>query len=337
MIRFPSFLGGGRRWRSRVWFGSTGLVLATGASLGWIGSEQLLKPTRRPLEPRHEAVLENPAEFGLRLGESYVVTTGDGIGLHCFLISPAESPGAAVKTRRMRERLGVAPRISATVVMLHGRSGIREDAFPVAERFVAAGFQCLVYDARAHGVSGGEFSTYGAREVDDLRVVLDDAETRFGRERLGPMVGFGISLGAAVLLQTLPEEPRLESAVVVAPFADLPSVLHRAVGNVVDPRMPTVLTRMVTTLGGWRGGFSPTAIRPAESARGIGVPVLVVHGELDRVIAPEDGRRVFAGLSSPASRFRLVKGGRHHDVLAVGGDDLYEEMIEFWLATLPGS
>ncbi|MCB1229547.1 MAG: alpha/beta fold hydrolase [Verrucomicrobiae bacterium] len=319
----------------RFFFGSFGAGIIACSGFGWIGSEKFVVPNRRALEPRHEAALKAPEEFGFELSEAYSVTAGDGIALSCRLISPAKHPGAAVKTRRMRQRLGAGTSVRSTVVMLHGRGGIKEDAFPVAERFVAAGFRCLIFDARAHGVSGGDFTTYGAKEVGDLRAVLDDAETRFGHETLGPFVGFGISLGAAVLLQALPEEPRLRSAVVVAPFADLPTVAQRSVANVIHPAMPRFLTGMVTTVGGIRAGFSPELISPVESAARIRVPVMVAHGDRDRVIPMAEGRRVFEALpENGINRWRPVPGGRHGDVLAVGNDDLYQEMIEFWIANL---
>lgn len=238
----------------------------------------------------------------------------------------------------MIARMGSGDVQPGTVVMHHGRGGIKEDAFPVAERFVAAGFRCLIFDARAHGTSGGEFTTFGAREVDDLRAVIDAAEERFGKETLGPLVGFGISLGAAVMVQALPEEPRLQAAVVVCPFAELSEAIHRAVGNIIDPRMPPFLTRLVMQTGGLRGGFSPSSIRPVRNAEDVSVPVMVVHAEDDRVIPLESGRRVFEALpkSPDQHQWRLVPDAGHGNVLAVGGDDLYQEMIEFWLGALDG-
>ena len=322
--------------RFPFWIGSLGVGLAIFCSIGWIGSEKFLVPPRRALEPRHQSVLENPAAFGLELGETFSVTAPDGVELKARLISPAANPGEAVKTRRMRERLNVPHDVSATVVMLHGRGGIKEDAFPVAERFVAAGFACLVFDARAHGVSGGEFTTYGAREVEDLRAVINAAEDHYGKETLGSLVGFGISLGAAVLLQALPEESRLEAAVLVSPFAELETVIHRAVENVVDSRMPALLPGLVMKFGGLRGGFAPSKIRPVDQAKTIGVPIMIVHAEDDRVIPPLQSRRVLDALPAreQAHRWRSVEDANHGNVLARGGDDLYQEMIEFWLKSV---
>lgn len=331
MIRWP--------FRRRFWFSSVGVGLAVCGTLGWIGSETFLVPRRRALEPRHLEALRTPAEFGLKLEGAFTALGADGTELDCLLISPADGLGKAEKTRRMIARLGGPSDGSpGTVVMHHGRGGIKEDAFPVAERFVAAGFRCLIFDARAHGTSGGEFTTFGAKEVGDLRAVIEAAEERFGEETLGPLVGFGISLGAAVMVQALPEEPRLQAAVVVCPFAELSEVIHRAVGNVIDPRIPPILTGLVMETGGLRGGFSPGSIRPVRNAEEASVPVMVVHAENDRVIPLESGRKVFEALpkSTGPHQWCLVEDAGHGNVLAVGGDDLYQEMIEFWLGALNG-
>ena len=337
IIGFPRFL----LKRRRLWLAISGCGASVCLVIGWIGSEFFLTPKRRPLEPRHQAVIASPDDFGLSLSEDFSVTGSDGVSLRWQLISPSGIPGEAVKTRRMRQKLSSLGRrlpnwgeIRGTVVMLHGRGGIKEDAFPVAERIVAAGFHCLIYDARAHGESGGRFSTYGSREIADLKAVIDAAEAQYGREVLGPLVGFGISLGAAVTLQALPDEPRLIAAVVVAPFSELPAVMDQAVGNVISPRMPTILTRAVMLLGGARGEFSPGKIRPVESARRIAVPVMVVHGEKDGVIPIAQGKAVYAAITHPDKRWRPVPEGGHGNVLAVGGDDLYAEMILFWLDCL---
>lgn len=92
-----------------------------------------------------------------------------------------------------------ASQIQGAVMLLLGRGGIKEDLPAVCERWVAANFRCVVYDARAHGQSGGESRTFGAREAGDLRQVIDAtaARTESSNETVGPLVVWGLSLGAA--------------------------------------------------------------------------------------------------------------------------------------------
>lgn len=267
----------------------------------------------------------------------------DRAELKAYLIKPASSPGEAVKARRMRERLRESGIVSllpwgktrGTVVMLHGRGGRKEDAFPVAERFVAAGFRCLCYDARAHGQSGGVYTTYGALETADLSAVIDAAEIRFGTQ-LFPYAVFGISQGAAVSLQALPVESRIRSAVVVSPFAELDRMVSFSAHKFGGQWVPNALPWAVLKAGGLWAGFDPFEISPLQSAARVTVPVMVVHGGKDKVIPIEQGRRIYQSLKQASSerRWREVPDGYHFNVLAVGGDDLYQEMIEFWYRSI---
>lgn len=331
--------------RYRRFFAGVSFFSLAGGVAAWMGSESFIAPPRRALEQRHVETLEHPVDFGFEIDSFTVKRPAESgqppLDLKAALLTPTAHPGRAEKTRRMRQRLEQSEialpawgGCRGTVVMLHGRGGIKEDAFPVAERFVAAGFRCLIYDARAHGQSRGRYSTYGARETGDLSAVIDAAEARFGRGALGPLVAFGISQGAAVTLQALPGEPRIRAAVVVAPFAELPAVAHRAAGNLLGIGMPGFFTDSVTALGGWRAGFLPATIRPADAAARIAVPVMVAHGGQDGVIPDTDGRRVYEALPCPHKRWRPVPDGTHGNVLAVGGDDLYQEMIAFFVEAL---
>lgn len=124
---------------------------------------ELLVPNRRALQDYHREILAESAEYGLQI-EPREFRTADGLRLNALLVSPSDRPGKALKTRRMRNRLQasglniIQPNVPGTIIMLHGRGGRKEDSLPIAERFVAAGFQCLCLDLRAMGESEGSFT-----------------------------------------------------------------------------------------------------------------------------------------------------------------------------------
>lgn len=317
-------------------------VLAIVGLLGflWISSSFLLTPNRHELEPRHLAMLAQPAEYGLDL-EPFRVETTDGTGLAAVLVTRADHPGKAEKSRRMAALLGVpfsgpAPTPRGTVFLLHGRSGKKEDMLAVAERFVAADYRCLVYDARCHGESDGENCTFGYAERGDFQAVLDQTLALLASrgEPPGQLCAVGISLGASVLLQSLPDEPRLSSVVAVAPFATLPDVINHSARRNIYRHIPLWLIAGTMRTGGLRAGFDPFQVSPLHGVERSTRPIFFVHGELDEVIPVEHTRRLHAAAAGP-KKLRLIPDGNHGNVLAKGGDDLYHEMIEFCLAA-PG-
>src|SRR3712207_8592 len=55
-----------------------------------------------------------------------------------------------------------------SLVLSHGIWTGRRECLPLALRFSAAGYNVLCFDFRAHGLSGGEFTSVGFRETDDV-------------------------------------------------------------------------------------------------------------------------------------------------------------------------
>ncbi len=317
------------------------LVMAAAAGL-WISSGLVLKPPHRPLEERHIAYREQSAEYGIAL-EAMTFATADGLELKGYLVNPHPQPGAAERTRRMWQRLekaGVSrqnqPR--GTVILHHGRGGKKENMLVIAQRLVAADLRCIVYDARGQGESGGRYSTYGWREAQDLRTILDQVDSNLSHsgEQLGPVFAFGNSMGAATVLLTLAErgETRIRAGVAVAPFADYREVVRHAIGNVTEGRCPGWLRTAIVDLASWRAGLPAAELSPATAASSIQVPVMIAHGRLDEVIPIEQASRIYQNLPGDHHIWRELPEAHHYDVLRAGGDDLYEEMIHFFLAQL---
>lgn len=315
------------------------LVLLLAAAAGiWLAADWMVRPDRRALEDRHRELLEHPAEFGLTL-EKFATRTAEGFSLEGYLATRAETMGKAERTRRMLarlERAGLTPSsgIRGTVVLLHGRSGLKENMLTIAQRFVAADFRCVVYDARAHGESGGKFTTFGEKEQDDLSRVIDQVGAMLGErgESLGPLAAFGLSQGASVLLQAMPEEKGIDCAIAVAPFADLGEQVQNTARNQVWAGLPAWVPSFVAWTGGVRASFDPGDICPLRDCPRVNRPVFLAHGTRDGVIPIEHSRRLHEALPHPANVWREVPDGYHRNVLAEGGDDLYQEMVEFLLA-----
>ncbi|MEM1444006.1 MAG: alpha/beta fold hydrolase, partial [Verrucomicrobiota bacterium] len=280
------------------------------------------------------------AEFGLAL-ENLELRTHDEFRLNTILATRASDPGAALKTREMMRRLrsrGIAnadqPR--GTILLLHGRGGRKEDMLWIAKRLVAADFRCVVYDARAHGQSEGDFCTFGKNESLDVEAVIDQVSEhlRQRNETTGPVGIFGISLGAAVALQSGDIERPPAALVAVSPFSGLPEIVHRSGKRIIHRHLPRWLSSGCLLVGGWRADFEPDSIVPLESAGKMTTPLYMVHGALDEVIPISQGQEIFSAVASPSKYWETVATGNHGNVLARGGDDLYERIVLFYLRHL---
>jgi len=222
-----------------------------------------------------------------------------------------------------------------TVVILHGIASCKEAMLPRARMLSQAGFNCLVYDMRAHGESGGPYCTFGYYEKRDLSRYLDSALARYGPS-VGPIAVLGSSLGAAVALQAMEADPRICCGVVESPFATLREVvfdyMKRMSGVSIHAISDGALARAQEI-----AHFPVDSIRPEESARHIAQPVMVVHGLLDIHISPDYGKRIFQNLGSHEKEWIPIAQGSHFNLNAAGGEAYRQHIVHFLKRTVVGS
>jgi len=214
-----------------------------------------------------------------------------------------------------------APR-RASLVYLHGVADNRSSGRGVIERFVARGFDAVVYDSRAHGESEGKACTYGYFEKQDLRRVIDTLAP-------GPVVLVGTSLGAAVALQEAAGDPRVVAVVAAETFSDLRTI--------ATERAPFVFTagtiRRAFELAEQEAQFDVDAVSVVVAASRITAPVILIHGEADTETRSDHSRRVFDALRAQ-KRLILVPGAGHNGSLRA---EVWDEVARWIDSVIPAA
>jgi alpha-beta hydrolase superfamily lysophospholipase len=203
------------------------------------------------------------------------------------------------------------------VVYLHGLGDNRASGIGIAQHFTALGFDVLAYDSRAHGESGGDACTYGFYEKKDLSGVLDKLDA-------GPIVAFGISLGAGIALQAAADDPRIALVVAVAPISDLRTAARE--------RAPFFASRgnidEAFRIAEKQAAFRADDVSPVAAAARIRAPVIVLHGADDHETPPAHSQRVYQALAGP-KKLVMVPGAHHNDALT---PDAWSQ-IDAWIAS----
>src|ERR1700730_3985269 len=114
------------------------------------------------------------------------------------------------------------------VILLHGLSDNRAGMMGYGQFFLRHGYDVLMPDARAHGMSAGEIATYGIRESNDLQRWLDWLQLN---EQPACIYGFSESMGAAGLLQSLHSESRFCAVAAESPFSSFREIAYDRVGQ----------------------------------------------------------------------------------------------------------
>ncbi len=237
-----------------------------GVGLGWIAMHPYSHPIRSSEERNAKAAAQKDGvEF-----RDVEIRGQDGAVLRAWFVRPPEANGNAV-------------------ILLHGVSDNRIGTYGYGKWLVQNHYMVLMPDARAHGSSGGELATYGLREADDIHRWVDWIETVAHPHC---MFGLGESMGAAQLLQSLPNETRFCAVVEESPFATFREVAYARFGRQfhTGPWLGRTFFRPAVDVGfvfvRFHYGLNMESASPENAVIDCKIPVLLIHGLQDRNIPP---------------------------------------------------
>jgi uncharacterized protein len=177
-----------------------------------------------------------------------------------------------------------APAI-ANVLLCHGNGGnIGDRAFAV-DLLAERGFGVLAFDYRGYGRSSGRPSEDGTvRDARTARAAISD----------GPVVYLGESLGGAVALALALEHPP-DGLILQSTFTGV-----RDIARLHYPFIPRALV--------------PDAYPSLRRIRDLRAPLLVLHGDDDRIVPAIDGHALYEAAPEP-KRLEIFPGAGHNDVI----------------------
>jgi alpha-beta hydrolase superfamily lysophospholipase len=218
-----------------------------------------------------------------------------------------------------------APAAKGAVVMAHGLNRSRIEMVRRAPFVHSEGWNALLFDLRHHGASGGATTTFGAREKEDVK-----AAVRLARERSpGPVVVWGVSLGAASVVFAAAEDPTVAGVICDSSYRSLGDTVRHHLQLFrgfrwwlrLVPRWP--LADLTVFWMGHRGGFDPAAVDVQAAARRLaGRPALFVANSEDRRMPKEIAFDLQAAAGSGAEV--LIVPGQSHGGAWRDGTAAYE-------------
>jgi uncharacterized protein len=282
--------------------------------VGIVVAEMTLHPQRRLLDARAVSDAQKVARrTGSRLRD-VSVRTEDTLVLKAWLIQPSSNNGSVV-------------------LVLHGLSDNRIGMIGYAELLLDHGYSVLMPDARAHGQSDGAIATYGFLERRDLRDWVG-----WLKAGLHPrcIFGLGESMGAAQLLQSVGGDAMFCAVIAESPFSDFREVGFDRVGQFfhTGPWLGRTLLRPIVEIAFvyscWKYGFDLEQVSPMAVVSASKIPVLLIHGQVDRNIPVRHSRRIKS--VNPAVILWEVPDADHCGAISVAPEEFERRLLE-WFAS----
>jgi alpha-beta hydrolase superfamily lysophospholipase len=221
-----------------------------------------------------------------------------------------------------------------TVIYLHGVGDNRISGLPVAKTFYDHGYNVCLCDSRRHGESGGKFCTYGYHEKFDVAAVISFLERRYGSS-LGRIALFGVSMGAAVALQSAAIDKRIVAVVAEGCFTDLRTISLDRQRRIIKLRWQ-FLGNLVMKRAERIADFECDVVSPLKAVEEIRVPLLFVHGMEDSIINPRHSEILYKRANEPKELY-YIHNAYHNNTWIVGGNEYQGKLISFfdrWLALI---
>jgi len=312
-----------------------GVLLWIAAS--WWAARLIASPPRRGLQDYHLQILNAPASHGMKIASFTLEDGTPGMLCRPDLATVLGQRGTLLRQQLSSRNLqlsAVGSESGATLVLLHGRRGRKEDNLPIAERFCAAGFRCVLIDLPAHGDHPTPIATFGLDEADLPAAALHHAATQF-QFPAQPAGLWGISMGGSVAMHAAaqPSPTPWSAMVIVASFDALSPVIRRQSEQWLGDSLGCFFSACTGAFFAQRTGRHLTEIQPARLAAALSLPTLVAHGDDDPLIPPEAGKHLFDPLGSIDKRWINVGSGTHGNVL-ITPHPLYADMAEWFIAHL---
>jgi alpha-beta hydrolase superfamily lysophospholipase len=305
----------------KTWLKRAGVAVLLGLVLfvfGWVpyflGG---VATVRRFQFPDRENAGLTPASLGLT-HEDVAFRSSDGVDIRGWWV-PAEAA-------------------RGSVVLVHGLNRTRLEMIRKAPFVNGRGWNALLIDLRHHGESGGERTSFGVGEREDVV-----AAARYARGRsAGPVVAWGVSLGGASVVLAAAADATIAGVVCDSSYRSLRDTVGHHLRIVrrfrwwlrLVPSWP-VAEEVVFWIGR-RGRFDPDEVDVVAAARRLdGRPALFVANSED----PRMPREIAFELQSAAGPAAdvLVVPGRSHGGAWRDGTAAYETRVATLLEAARGA
>jgi uncharacterized protein len=198
------------------------------------------------------------------------------------------------------------------ILYFHGNGEVVSDYDGLAPLYKERGLNLLVADYRGYGASGG-MPTF-TDMIKDAGKIFETVSTQLEQENeSGKWYVMGRSLGSISALELAASYPeRLSGMIVESGFISVDRLIKHL-------GMPSP------------GDLSALEIAYRQLAEKIILPALIIHGQRDRLVPPEQGKELFQALGSEDKCMVVIPGADHNDIMFIDSQKYMNAITDFVL------
>src|SRR5213594_3320480 len=272
-----------------------GLAYLVLLMLAWLFQDRLAFPAPR-------AKLPDPNRVGVENGERVELVSADGTKLVGWYLAP---------------NLPQPPQTSPTspaspgLLWFYGKGETVAAIWPIVREFQPPGTAVLVLDYPGYGGSGGRATEGALYAAAAAAYAALTARPDVDPQRI---YVYGRSLGSAVATYTAAHHP-VAGLILESPFTNAAAMAKYHYGL-----LPRFLLRL--------------SLDNVANVRRVSCPILLFHGDADRLVPTAMGMAVAAAATGPVEVV-LIHGAGHNDTYDVGGRSYRDKMWQFIGRTVP--
>src|SRR6266581_2802742 len=289
-----------------------GLAYVVLLLLAWLFQDRLAFPAPR-------AKLPDPKRVGVENGERVELVSADGTKLVGWYLAPKK-----LEVGGGRGRLGEVGAVrnhlpppsptsptSAGLLWFYGNGETVAAIWPIVREFQPPGTAVLVLDYPGYGGSGGRATESALYAAADAAYAALTARPDVDPQRI---YVYGRSLGSAVATYTAAHHP-VAGLILESPFTNAAAMAKYHYGL-----LPRFLLRL--------------SLDNVANVRRVSCPILLFHGDADRLVPTAMGMAVAAAAAGPVEVV-LIHGAGHNDTYDIGGRSYRDKMWQFIGRTVP--
>jgi alpha-beta hydrolase superfamily lysophospholipase len=209
------------------------------------------------------------------------------------------------------------------VILFHGYVGKKSDMLDRAYVFLDHHYDVLMVDFMGSGGSEGNSTTVGFREAQQVKDCYDHIKGT-GEKNI---FLFGTSMGAAAILKCLNDHLIQPSAVLLeCPFGSMYQTVCARFKLMGYPSFP--MAGILLFWGGVQNGFWAFSHNPAEYARKVQCPAMLLYGEKDDRVSRQETLGIYSNLAGK-KQLALYPECGHESYVPKDKDKWTEDVFSF--------